>query len=85
MAWELMAIWAIVIATTVWFFRDERRLRAEAELQRAARYYAHAPKYRHVAVEPVEAPAPAPQRRTGGLNREQRAFIAALTAPKASA
>ncbi|KRA47638.1 hypothetical protein [Devosia sp. Root635] len=85
MAWEVLAIWGIVIATTVWFFRDERRLRAEADLKQAARYYAHAPKYRHVSVEPAEAPAPAPQPRTGGLNREQRAFIAALTAPKASA
>ena len=74
MAWELLAMWAIVIGTIIWFIRDEKRLRAEAELQRAARYYAHAPKYRHVAVEP-KAKAALPQRRTGGLSSEQRTFI----------
>ena len=74
MAWELLAMWAIVIATVIWFVRDEKRLRANAELQRAARYYAHAPKYRHVTVEPVAEPT-LPQRRTGGLSSEQRAFI----------
>jgi len=74
MAWELLAMWGIVIATIIWFIRDERRLRAEAELKRAARYYAHAPQYRHVAVEPAAEPV-MPQRRTGGLSREQRAFI----------
>ena len=74
MAWELLAMWAIVIATVIWFIRDEKRLRADAELQRAARYYAHAPKYRHVAVEPVTEPT-LPPRRTGGLSSEQRAFI----------
>lgn len=78
MAWELLAMWAIVIATVIWFIRDERRLRAEAELKRAARYYAHAPQYRHVSVEPAEAPA-LPPRRTGGLTEVQRAFIAELT------
>lgn len=74
MAWELLAMWVIVVATVIWFIRDERRLRAESELQRAARYYAHAPKYRHIAVEPAAAPA-LPHRRTGGLSSEQRAFI----------
>ena len=85
MAWELVAMWAIVIATVVWFIRDERRLRAQAELQRAARYYAHAPRYRHVAPNPVAQPVVAPQARTGGLSREQRAFMEALTAPKTTA
>ena len=74
MAWELLAMWAIVIAAIIWFIRDEKRLRAEAELQRAARYYAHAPKYRHVTVEPAAKTAP-PPRRTGGLSSEQRTFI----------
>lgn len=78
MAWELLAMWAIVIATVIWFIRDEKRLRAEAELKRAARYYAHAPQYRHVSVEPAGAPA-LPPRRTGGLTEVQRAFIAELT------
>jgi hypothetical protein len=83
MAWELLAMWAIVIATVIWFIRDEKRLRAEAELKRAARYYAHAPQYRHVSVEPAEAPA-LPPRRTGGLTQVQRAFIAELTRTKPS-
>ena len=84
MAWEVLAMWAIVIATVIWFIRDEKRLRAEAEMKRAARYYAHAPQYRHVTAEPIAQPA-APRMRTGGLTRVQRAFIEALSAPKASA
>lgn len=78
MAWEMLAIWAIVIATFIWFIRDEKRLHAEAALKRAARYYAHAPQYRHVSAEPAEAPA-LPPRRTGGLTQAQRAFITELT------
>lgn len=81
MAWELLAIWGIVIATIIWFVRDERRLRAEADLERAARYYAHAPKYRHVAAKREPAP-PAPVHRPGGLSRQQREFLAAFAQTK---
>jgi hypothetical protein len=56
MAWQVLAMWGIVIVTITWFVRDERRLRAEAKLAEAARYYAHAPKYRHVAVEAARTP-----------------------------
>lgn len=81
MAWQLLAIWAIVGVAVVWFVRDEKRLRQAADLQRAARYYAHAPKYRHVSAEPVVIQE-APPRRTGGLSQEQRAYIETLTAPR---
>jgi len=77
MLWELLAIWAMVIVTLVWFFRDEKRRVADADLARAASYYAHAPKYRHVAAEPI--PVPVPVRRTGGLSEEQRAFLRTLS------
>lgn len=76
MAWELLALWAIVIGTVTWFVRDERRLRAEADIERAARYYAHAPKYRHVAVDPIMPDLP--PRRTGGLSEQQRSVLTAL-------
>jgi hypothetical protein len=46
MAWELAAIWAIVITTTLLFIRDERRLAAE-RLSARARQFATAPAYRH--------------------------------------
>jgi hypothetical protein len=69
---QLMALWGIVIATVTWFVRDERRLRAEAERAKAVSYYAHAPKYRHVAIdEPVAVPA----QRVGGLTETQRRFL----------
>lgn len=85
MAWQLLAIWAIVTVTVVWFIRDERRLVATAELKRAARYYAHAPKYRHVAAGPIEASvAPAP-RRGGGLSAQQRVTLAELMARRGPA
>lgn len=76
MAWELVAIWAIVLLTLIWFVRDERRLRAERELAEAAGYYAHASKYRPVEARKV-APPPPPQRR-GGLSPEQRAILQSL-------
>jgi hypothetical protein len=45
---QLGAIWAIVIVCLVWFVRDELRLRRDARLNEAARFYAAAPQYRHV-------------------------------------
>lgn len=77
MAWELLAIWAIVILAVTWFVRDERRLAADKGLAAAARYYAHAPQYRHIAA-PSVTEMPAPRVRTGGLTRQQRTFLEAL-------
>ena len=81
MAWQLLAIWAIVTLAVIWFLRDEKRRRSDAALQRAARYYAHAPKYRHVSVAPVTQPPLRPI--TSGLSREQREFFETLRRPKA--
>lgn len=81
MAIELVAIWVIVVGVVIWFIRDERRLAADAALQRAARYYAHAPKYRHVSSNPESPAVPAPRPRTGGLSADQRAFIRAYVKP----
>lgn len=74
MEWEVLAMWGIVGATMIWFIRDEKRLRADAALERAARYYAHAPQYRHVSPEPTELPVP-PAYRIGGLSDEQRTAL----------
>lgn len=82
MGLELLALWLIVAGTVIWFIRDEKRLRAEADIERAARYYAHAPKYRHVPPAPVEEPMPPVRRAAGGLSPEQRAFMQALVAAK---
>lgn len=46
MAWEIVAIWAIVIGTLIWFRRDEDRLRSR-KLAAQARYFATAAPYRH--------------------------------------
>ena len=73
MVLELLAIWAIVIATVIWFVRDERRLAADADLARAAAYYAHASKYRHAMVH--SDPVPQPRPRATGLSADQRAFF----------
>ena len=73
MAWQLVAIWMIVAAVVTWFIRDERRRRSDAELARAARYYAHAPQYQHRSVEAaVTVPSPV-LRRT--LDDRDRAFM----------
>jgi hypothetical protein len=74
---QLLALWGIVIVAIIWFLRDERRLRADAVLAEAARYYARAPKYRHLAAsEPVAVPVPA--QRVGGLSKTQREFLKAF-------
>jgi len=76
MVWQVLAMWAVVLTTIIWFVRDERRLRAQAALARSARYYAHAPKYRH---QPSRAVLPPPPRLArGGLSETQRAFLKAL-------
>lgn len=77
MAWEILAIWIIVILAITWFVRDEKRRKAELAIARAARYYAHAPKYRHRPAERFDAAPPEPPRRTGGLTETQRAFLKA--------
>lgn len=73
MAWQLLAIFVIVMATVIWFIRDERRVRADAVLVKAARYYAHAPKYRFGARNVPQPVAPKP--RTGSLLRNDRAYF----------
>jgi hypothetical protein len=71
-AWQLLAIWAIVLSTIVWFVRDERRLESERVLVRAARYYAHAPQFRHATrPEPVTLPKP----RFGAIRHADRAYF----------
>lgn len=82
MAWQLLAIWMIMTATIVWFVRDVKRERADARLAQAARYYAHAPKYRFGARnEPRPEPAPLP--RTGSLLRNDRAYFDQLLSKRA--
>lgn len=82
MAWQLLAIWVITIGTVVWFVRDERRLRAEARLAEAARYYAYAPQYRFGPRTIVPQPA-APKPRTGSLLRSDRAYFDQLISQRA--
>jgi len=72
MVWQLVAMWAIVLATLGWFVRDERRLR-HARLDAAARYYAQAPQYRYVPRNP--APIAPPRRKSGSLLRTDQAFF----------
>ena len=53
MAWELIAVWAIVIATLIWFVRDERRRHAR-KLDAMARHFATAAAWRHRVTRPGE-------------------------------
>ena len=85
MAWEVLAIWAIVTVTIVWFIQDERRLRARTAPQRSSRYHARTAAYRHIPVAPAGRASAVSQRQIESLSHDQRAFIAALTAPQGSA
>jgi len=78
MAWEVLAIWAIVSVTIVWFIGDERR-------QRASTRRAYTAPYRHIPVTALERGDARPQHRAESLSHNQRAFIAALTTPQGSA
>jgi len=82
MAWELLAIWTIVIVAVTWFVRDERRLKADARLTKAARYYAHAPKYAFAARSVAQPDAPKP--RSGSLLRNDRAYFDTLISKRAA-
>lgn len=76
MALELLAIWAITIATIIWFLRDERRI-AREKLEAAVTYYASAEAYRHRPAEP-EPVAEIRPRIGGGLTAAQRRFFQEL-------
>ncbi|KFC68778.1 hypothetical protein FF80_01732 [Devosia sp. LC5] len=71
-AWQLLAIWAIVVSTIVWFVRDERRLESERALVRAARYYAHVPMRRQIN-RPEAIPLPKP--RSSAIRHSDRAYF----------
>ena len=79
MAWEILAIWAIVILTVTWFFRDEQRLRS--------RPAPDVPTTSHiqVAAEPITLPVAAPRPRAVGLTADQQAFVKALMASRETA
>ena len=62
MAWEIPAIWAVVIVTVIWFVRDELRQRVRAVPVRTVSSVAHAPRYRDISVEPLGTRAPPLQR-----------------------
>ena len=76
MLWQLLAIWAIIGVTLVWFIRDERRVPLERYREQARRF-ALDPAFRH-------QPAPDISRRivaqgSDVANREaRRRFIAAM-------
>ena len=73
MAWQLIAIWVLVAAAVAWFVRDEHRRHADAELARAARYYAHAPQFRHMGPDATAEVMPA--FRQQGLLHADRAYF----------
>ncbi len=66
MAWELLAIWAIVGVAIAWFVRDER-MQKKAHLEAQARTFSVDPQWRH---QPADA--------EGGLTPAQRAEIEIL-------
>jgi hypothetical protein len=70
---EIAAIWVIVLATTMWFVRDERRLREE-RVRARARHFALSPAHRYTVPDeaPLPVPVPVPNR---GLTSAQRRFM----------
>ena len=76
MAWQILAIWALVMASIAWFVRDERRLIANASMAQAAFLY---PPSSH-GDDADEDNAAAPQTgRRAGLSSVEREFLQALS------
>ena len=73
MVFQLVAMWLIVVATVVWFVRDERQ-RSASKLRLQARHFAVTPHYRGTYREP-EVVLPPPLRRPT-LSAADRAFFA---------
>lgn len=84
MAWEILAIWAIVMATIAWFVHDERKLIANATMAQAGLFYAPpaqrnpAPHEEDTAIAEKVAAGPRVSARQG-LNSAQRDFLRVLS------
>lgn len=79
MVLNLLLMWAVVIATLVWFVRDERRRAEERRFRRLAAMVRSArPPVRIPPRAMPLAPVPALPHRTGGLSEQQRVFFAKL-------
>lgn len=79
MAWQVLAIWIIVIPVVVSFLRSEADMR---QARARARHW-HAASRPNRANRPQLTPQPAvamaqPALRTGGLTQSQRAFLNAM-------
>lgn len=70
MIWQLLLMWVLVVATLVWFIRDERRRKAEAAQAKARQFNSTRP--RGPIFGPGSVPVPLDARRTGGLTAKQR-------------
>lgn len=80
MAWEIFAIWAVVIATIAWFVHEERRLIANASLAQASFLYPRAPKGEATSPAPVgTSRVDAAPRRQQELGPASQEFIQALS------
>lgn len=77
MAWQVLAIWIIVIPVVVSFLRSEAQTRRKPMRHRYAAMLATRPVRSQLTPQRSTAPAtPAP--RTGGLSPSQRAFLSAM-------
>ena len=76
MAWQILAIWALVMASIAWFVRDERRLIANATMAQAAFLYPPSSPG-HDADDDSESPAQTGRR--AELSSVEREFLQALS------
>lgn len=74
MVWEILAIWIIVVATLIWFFRDERRI-GDERLKDQARRFATESIWQHRASSET---APTSPYRSDTVTEIQRRFAEEL-------
>jgi|GEM_PF-2041641 hypothetical protein len=80
MAWQILAIWTVVMVTIGWFVHSERQLLGNASMAQARLLYGRRrrqPEADEAAPTPEE-PAAVP-RRSEGPSRAEREFVKALS------
>ena len=76
MAWQILAMWGVVMASISWFVRDERRLLANASMAQAR--WCHAYALRCPQPSGAQPPPAANSARPEGLTQTQRNFLEAF-------
>ena len=82
MAWEIVAVWAIVVPVVIWFWNDEKAIRHRLLNARAQRFATHPFRRSDVSHEDETLASTRAERAAapviGDLEEHERAFVRAI-------